>query len=494
MPLTPEQISEINRKNASHSTGPKSQSGKSRSSVNACTHGLRAETLTLPNERGEWVRELTEEWLYYYQPRSPGRRALVERAVLATVHHKRSRRYLTGALDEQVRRATLDFNVQQEDVMRHSLDLLKTDPSAAVRGLSRTAAGCRQLISEFKGLQRDLSVDGHLVMAACDHLARLLGRRPEDPNDVTAFWLHYYNRAAREPRSEAMQAELTHPKSWPDTVCWKLGGNPPTPRQSQEWLRETVARELDELRALEERLRKEYEGPARATAVEKAMLLKPDDMALWLRYERMHDSMFHRAYSLLERPEAPRPDVEPIPDVEPRHEEKAVPSPTVESGSAEAAASSTATSPAGDGPVVTAEAVGERQSKRVATDMPVAQAVIAEPVAVTTPAVAPVQEPSAEKAPASEGRVGATEGDVERQSKRVATDAPVAQAVSPVAADSVGPRDPGEETAGAMADLVRDLIGEGGTWPSHTEDEDEDEDQDEDEEVTGRWVVDRLLL
>jgi len=182
MALSPEQISEINRRNSARSTGPKSDLGKSRASMNSCTHDLRAETLTLPGEPRDWVRELSAEWEHYYQPRSPGRRALVDRAVLATVHHKRSRHFLTGALDEQVRAAAFDFNVQQDNVMLHYRELLKADPAAAARGRNRSAGGCRYLISEWVSLDSELDTYGCWVTPRRAHATRLLGRRPEDPD------------------------------------------------------------------------------------------------------------------------------------------------------------------------------------------------------------------------------------------------------------------------------------------------------------------------
>ena len=72
--------------------------------------------------------------------------------------------------------------------------------------------------------------------------------------------------------------------------------------------------ELAAVREHAETLRLNFEDPDREAAVEKAMILAPAEMALWLRYEKMHDSMFHRAYNALERPEAAPPEPEPMPD------------------------------------------------------------------------------------------------------------------------------------------------------------------------------------
>ena len=310
--------------------------------MNSCKHGLRSESLTLPGEPPEWVRELSAEWNDHYQPQSPGRRALVDRAVLATIHHKRSRRYLTGKLGVQARKVQLQFNDRQYDMAQHFMGLLKTDPITAHRGLLRSAEGCRTLLAEWKSLEVELEPSGWWITPRREHAARLMGCRPEDPNDVQAFWVRYYNLAAREPRSEEIQAELTTPKSWPVTEAWPINGAPPTPKRSQEWLRGMVALRITELREHEEWLRTNFEDPDRASAEDEATLLDPKDMATWLRYERMHDSMFHRAYSALERREAPRPDSEPIPDDDATRSDDAATTPVTGSATAEAAAANAA--------------------------------------------------------------------------------------------------------------------------------------------------------
>ena len=236
---------------------------------------------------------------------------------MATVHHKRSSRYVTGTLGTQVRHATLTFDQQQADVVLHYWGLLKADPNAAARGLNRSAGGCRKLASEWVGLLSELDADGYWVQSRCDHATRLMGNRPEDPSDETAFWFRYYNVAAVEPRDEAVEAWLAaagDSPSLPDTLGWIRGGTPPTPEQARAWLREAATTELAAVRKHAETLRINFEDPDRAAAEEQAMILAPAEMALWLRYEKMHDSMFHRAYNALERPEAAQPDADPTDD------------------------------------------------------------------------------------------------------------------------------------------------------------------------------------
>src|SRR3954451_16366789 len=98
MAISSEQRREINRKNASRSTGPKTAEGKEKARQNAMKHGLRAETLALPNENAEELGQLTEEWLDYYQPASPGMRAMLDCAVHETVQLRRCRRFAAAAV------------------------------------------------------------------------------------------------------------------------------------------------------------------------------------------------------------------------------------------------------------------------------------------------------------------------------------------------------------------------------------------------------------
>src|SRR3954463_11434533 len=115
MALTDEERAEISRNNAKKSTGPRSPGGKARSSRKALKHGLRAESVALPNEGAEELRELTDEWLDYYQPASPGMRAQLDRAVLAQVQLRRCARFQSAKVAEKVREAQGHWDEGQEE-------------------------------------------------------------------------------------------------------------------------------------------------------------------------------------------------------------------------------------------------------------------------------------------------------------------------------------------------------------------------------------------
>src|SRR5262245_64410939 len=81
-----------NRKNAKHSTGPKTREGKSRSRCNALKHGLLAQEVLLPwegREEAEQLKHLVASLVHYYAPQGPVEEILVE--TIATLYWRKRR-------------------------------------------------------------------------------------------------------------------------------------------------------------------------------------------------------------------------------------------------------------------------------------------------------------------------------------------------------------------------------------------------------------------
>src|SRR5215472_11522592 len=74
---------EANRRNALKSTGPKSDEGKARSSMNALCHGLTAAQAVLPHEDPDDYEKLRRGMLESYAPENPAEQAVVEELVNA---------------------------------------------------------------------------------------------------------------------------------------------------------------------------------------------------------------------------------------------------------------------------------------------------------------------------------------------------------------------------------------------------------------------------
>jgi hypothetical protein len=66
-----------NRANSAHSTGPRTESGKQRSSQNALGHGLTARTAVLPTEDPDIYQRHIQQFLDEYKPATPTETQLV---------------------------------------------------------------------------------------------------------------------------------------------------------------------------------------------------------------------------------------------------------------------------------------------------------------------------------------------------------------------------------------------------------------------------------
>src|SRR3954469_158332 len=228
MAITTEARREINRKNAARSTGPKSAEGKLKARANAMKHGLRVETLALPGEDAEELRQLTDEWLDYYQPASPGMRAMLDRAVYSTVQLRRCQRFHAAAVAEQVRNAEEAWDRQQEKECERLKKLLRTEPADAILDLKRSARGCRWIVSQWTHLLSVLEHDGSWPPSQRDLASRLVGERPEVETlkeNALAFEIRYYNLFARGTPNREAVAWFRDPKRMPDWLGRIMDGS-----------------------------------------------------------------------------------------------------------------------------------------------------------------------------------------------------------------------------------------------------------------------------
>jgi hypothetical protein len=303
MARTPEERREINRRNSQRSTGPKTAEGKAKAQLNALKHGLRAEGFALPGEDQEDLKRLTEEWVEYYEPRSPGERAVLDRCVHATVQLQRCARFHAAAVAEQVRQAREDWYRDQEDELEAHKARLKTEPYEAVRLLKRSSLGCRWMLEQWRDLLATLAKGTTWVVPERELAIRLLGERPETEllrENPLSFLVCFYTALSWAQPSKEWLTWLTDPARTPDTLARDLAdGEYPDRVTSRGRLRAIVESEIAELTAAEGRLRAEIDGPSLAGLVDRSILLGGPEGALLARYERMHDTAFHRAYKAL---------------------------------------------------------------------------------------------------------------------------------------------------------------------------------------------------
>ena len=70
--------SQINKANAQYSTGPKTDAGKQRSSLNALRHGLTGQTIVLPSDDLEAYQQHIQSFITEYRPKGATETQLVQ--------------------------------------------------------------------------------------------------------------------------------------------------------------------------------------------------------------------------------------------------------------------------------------------------------------------------------------------------------------------------------------------------------------------------------
>lgn len=301
MTLTPEQRAEINRQNAQKSTGPRTEEGKARARRNALRHGLRAETLALPNEDAAAVASRVSDWFDYYQPASPAAVHLTNQCIRQTILSDRIDQFQTAVLNRQVREAEFAFDLDQQDTVEALVALLPNDPDAAVRQLKQSAVGCRYLISRWTELGDRLRAQGFWDVADRDEAIRLQGYSADSrtfSRNPAACLTNLHSLLCHQNPSEKAIQLACHSSAMPISLLRHYRPDHlPTSADARATLLDMVAEQLTWLNARETELHNDFEAPARAEAAQRALIIHDPDLArLVLRYTTECRNAFHRAF------------------------------------------------------------------------------------------------------------------------------------------------------------------------------------------------------
>src|SRR3954447_16024227 len=151
--------------------------------MNGLVHGMRAESEVLPGEDADELRRRHEIWADELGAETEAERCLVRAAVNATWRIDRCRAAEAAALTRKVLGAGDDYDDALAAEVEQLADRLADEPSAVVRQLRRSSAGCRWLIGRWGDLADRL--DGWKALEPTErHLAaNLMGKRSDDPFD-----------------------------------------------------------------------------------------------------------------------------------------------------------------------------------------------------------------------------------------------------------------------------------------------------------------------
>jgi hypothetical protein len=300
MPLTKSQRRKINQANAKLSTGPRSDDGKQRSRQNALKHGLRAQSLALPNEEPCQNQAKLDEWLDFYKPRTPGERDLIEQAVTASIQLKRCQRFHHATVSEQVENAAQDWDEANAEEVARLIAALETDPAEAVEGLKLTADGVAWLLGRWARLRAIFEAEGRWTEPDRDEAIRLTGSSPEpQPEAIEAFLIRFFNLQTHENPDPEARAWLLRPEYVPPTIRGRVESYHPGPEEARARLRMIIDRTVYALKRLEATAA-ESDAAERQAATDRALMIADPTVArLHLRYQTSSEMAFHRSYKQL---------------------------------------------------------------------------------------------------------------------------------------------------------------------------------------------------
>ncbi len=166
-----------NRRNALHSTGPRTAEGKEQSRANALKHGLCAAVVVA--EDPEAVRRRADDWSRALKPQNSFHSWLVDDLAVLSLRIDRSEQ-----IERQLRnRHSLRAEVSWDDDRRLDAETLgKTigrSPGKVVESLRRTPQGCEWLMTRWAMLAHSADVKGIWTDDQARLAFDLLGTPPE---------------------------------------------------------------------------------------------------------------------------------------------------------------------------------------------------------------------------------------------------------------------------------------------------------------------------
>ena len=263
---------------------------------------LPIEEYALLTENAPELGAKLDHWYSFYQPATPGECEWLDMAVMASVQARRVLACLTATVNHQINTAFFDFDREQEDEVARYRAMLETQPGAAVVGLKRSALGVRFLIGRWERLLRLIQEEGTLYGNDRNEAINYQGARASKPEDLFQSegayltWLYCLmcQPAPKDEQFVAMGNEKWMPASLMDRPPAEWLGEASLCRKL---LVERAERELAYLRPREERLRLNYETPARDGAEIRRQVLQGPVGARLLREAESHNRHYHRAYN-----------------------------------------------------------------------------------------------------------------------------------------------------------------------------------------------------
>ena len=166
---------EANRKKASKSTGPKTESGKAKSRANATRHGLAVESTEVEIGLSPEFLERRARWAAEQKPSGEAAEWALDRAVAATLRIERCERTLDAYITTSRARASLAWDEDRAAEAARLGAKLADDPALVSRELETSRAGAQWLVVAWLDLAETLEAGKDWSEAEVDRSLDLLG-------------------------------------------------------------------------------------------------------------------------------------------------------------------------------------------------------------------------------------------------------------------------------------------------------------------------------
>ncbi|MFO0907096.1 MAG: hypothetical protein U0794_01800 [Isosphaeraceae bacterium] len=174
---SPAQI-EANRRNATKSTGPKTEAGKARSRANAFKHGLAGTGIVCDEAVLDQLEGRVAMWRPYYDAQTEAEEWLLEQFAFTTIRLNIAQGEMLRAIGHASERASQSWDSDRIKEMERIARGFKKDPTATVRKLESSTPGCVWLMMEWQRLL-DENAAGHWSETHDNRVHDLIGDRLE---------------------------------------------------------------------------------------------------------------------------------------------------------------------------------------------------------------------------------------------------------------------------------------------------------------------------
>ncbi len=302
--MSSERQKAANRRNARHSTGPRTPTGKAAVRHNALKHGLLARDVVIASGEGKESQgdfdRLLSDLREDLQPVGVLEEALVERIAQCQWRLRRAARYenaeicrsygVPGSEDDEEEAAPSSL----VDSLLADLSSLPPVSGGVAMVLERTTAGIDQCLELVSDARLEVLAQGHLSRLTMKRLLATFGTKRDSV--AVACFMDNYPLLDHDDEDDEDEPQYPH-----------LLQDPPPPEQAKRQLLRALGHEYDRLKERhEEAAEREARQRERWVAqceLDRACLVLPDESVTdrLTRYETAIDRQLYKALDQLER-------------------------------------------------------------------------------------------------------------------------------------------------------------------------------------------------